>query len=482
MKELKNNVNTLLWLMVTLSLLMMFSLVCLSSCKSSVQNGKGGEIPNPGPETVSLTFKLDKDKGSLKKDNLYVKVKRGNKIDDFIFDKEYPFIDGDEIQIEVKDIDLKEGESIYWELYSKEKTNDTNENVKAVIREGESKNKSFSLKIDSDLLNKANFLLDDSGNISNIKGFVFYPYIEDEMLKFLKEKIGFDRSYKHKRDVIYTTSGLGFGKKDSNELYYLTYGYNPNTNNRDPEYGNVVWTAEELKSRVNMDVPNLTSFIGSSLDIQWKSTKQYELEESTVETKYFSKSFKIADGYRFAIKINKENSALYILCSTSGWIYFADWQFVFVDKSDSNKGYTFRFGEYDENLKNGTRPYILVDYKGKYTKEKGYKYAPGLTGPMYCREAHEFRLSDIFQDTFNQKLKMSNISLSESQKNKLMNYFVNKLLNPSVFDAYIIVDAVFSDVDTGREYINTGHVNDVWKHVLKLTDSEFWDKCFDKKP
>ena len=65
MKERKNNVNTLLWL-VTLSLLMMFSLVCLSSCNSSVQNGKGGKTPSPTPITVKITVIAPKEGGRIK--------------------------------------------------------------------------------------------------------------------------------------------------------------------------------------------------------------------------------------------------------------------------------------------------------------------------------------------------------------------------------------------------------------------------------
>ena len=53
MKELKNNVNTLLWLMVTLSVMVVF--LTLSSCKSSV---KGGEVPSPDPGPETKTVKI----------------------------------------------------------------------------------------------------------------------------------------------------------------------------------------------------------------------------------------------------------------------------------------------------------------------------------------------------------------------------------------------------------------------------------------
>ena len=71
------------------------------------------------------------------------------------------------------------------------------------------------------------------------------------MLKFLKEKIGFDRSYKHKRDIIYgrdvskeqlrieaenkangkeytiyTADSLGFGNSESGKICYLCYNSN----------------------------------------------------------------------------------------------------------------------------------------------------------------------------------------------------------------------------------------------------------------
>ena len=432
MKERKNNVNTLLWLMVTLSVMVVFSLVCLSSCKSSVKpDGKGGKTPNPGPKTVKITVITPKEGGSIKVNGEVLKET-----------KEFTPKVGDTMTFEaVPDVDYY----AEWNTVSS-----------LVINEDDPKIASLIVAFDSTI---------DLNSSNPMKKVDF---------EFIKKYISFNKD----SDIVYDVAGLGFGKKGGDELYYLTCGYNPDTGHRDPNYGNVVWIAEELKSRVNMEVPNLTNYIGSSLDIQWESTKQYKLKESTVKTKYFSKSFKIADGYRFAIKMNKNDSALYVLCSTSGWIYFADWQFVFINNDDLNKGYTFRFAEYDETLKKGTRPYILVDCQGMYTEGKGYKYAPGLVGPMYCKEAHEFKLSDIFQDTLNQKLKMLGISLSESQKNKLISHFVDELLDPSVYSAYVIVDAVFADFDTGHEYINTEHINNVWKHVLKLTDSKFWGECF----
>ena len=416
MKERKNNVNTLLWLMVTLSVMMMF--LTLSSCNSSVNPEQPSKIDQGGssddPKTVSLTFKLDKDKGSLKKDNLSVKVKRGNKIDDFIFDKEYPFVDGDEIQIEVKDIDLKEGESIYWELYSKETTNDTNENVKAVIREGESKNKSFSLKVDSDLLNKA-----------NVEGFVFYPYIEDEMLKFLKEKIGFDRSYKHKRDVIYGKDGkydpkvlydansLGFGRKpDDNALYY--HGYNA-------EHDKLMAMniEEEKQNDADFDKVGITENFKSiydGLEKRWMAVHKGTLDNSL----YYYNADDTPDGiarslisaigssYKFALGSDKEDYKLYMkVNSASGYSYYMDLRIAFVNEGNQNKGYSVHFCHVND--KKEYEPYVLHNAgNSKYTT-----YPPGAE-PKYTESTEEgmrmFKLSSLL------KTSLENLHKKESKE------------------------------------------------------------------
>ena len=51
MKERKNNVNPLLWLMVTLSVMVVLLTLSLSSCNSSVKpDGKGGKTPDDSPD------------------------------------------------------------------------------------------------------------------------------------------------------------------------------------------------------------------------------------------------------------------------------------------------------------------------------------------------------------------------------------------------------------------------------------------------
>ena len=34
----------------------------------------------------------------------------------------------------------------------------------------------------------------------------------------------------------------------------------------------------------------------------------------------------------------------------------------------------------------------------------------------------------------------------------------------------------------GEIYTNRGSFRRGWRNVLKLTEHEFWDKCFDRKP
>ena len=500
MKERKNNVNTLLWLMVTLSVMVVF--LTLSSCNSSVNsNGKGGEVPSPnpgpGPKTVSLIFKLDKDKGSLKKDNLSVKVKRGNKIDDFIFDKEYPFIDGDEIQIEVKDIDLKEDESIYWELYSKEKTNDTNENVKAVIREGESKNKSFSLKIDSDLLNKANFLLDNNGNISNIKGFVFYPYIEDEMLKFLKEKIGFDRSYKHKRDVIYSTdsvyipntlhgaSTLGFGKKGDKDPGIYYHGYNAKNNKL-----MAMNIEEEKQNDEDFEKVGITEnfeSIRDGLEKRWMAVHKGNLGDSlhyynaneTPDSIARSLISTIVSSYDFGLGSDKENCKLYMRAnSASKYSYYMDLRIAFVKKDEPDKGYSVHFCHVND--KKECEPYVLHNAgNSKYTE-----YSPGAV-PKYTESTekgvHMFELLSLLETSLENLRKKESKEWEYSEKTLAKTLLKN--VKDEKYDIYIILGYCRNVPEYEKIFSNsfaTG-LGLHWCNVLKFGDL-FWTTLETKKP
>ena len=86
-KELKYNVNTLLWLMVTLSVMMMFSLVCLSSCNSSVQNGKGSKTPDdPSIPKITITHNCSDNNGTIEARIISSKEGKieGNKIINFV--------------------------------------------------------------------------------------------------------------------------------------------------------------------------------------------------------------------------------------------------------------------------------------------------------------------------------------------------------------------------------------------------------------
>jgi hypothetical protein len=437
-------------LMVTLSVMMMFSLVCLSSCNSSVNsNGKGGKTPTP--ITVKITVIAPKEGGSIKVNGEVLEKT-----------KEFTPKIGDTMTFEaVPDVD-------YY----------TEWNTVSVLLINEDDPKIASLTVASD-----NTIDLNSSNPMKKVDFEFikkYIYFNKDNKKYdeIINSMGFGR--KTKEGV--NNSSTGEDNSDDN-LHYLTYCYNPETKVYDKDYGMAIWEADDIKKIINVDVPTLYNdkdkSIRNALDTQWISTQKHGLELSDVEIKSSSKSFKIADGYRLATKMDKENSALYVLCSTSGWIYFADWKFVFLDKGNPNMGYILRFGEFDK-ISKSIRPYILVDCKGQYeyTGAKGYKYAPGLTGPMYCKEAHEFKLSDIIQDMLKNKLEMLDCNLSDLKKSKIMNEIGKMLLDHSVYDVYMLVDIVFCNSDNGDVYNNIEDVHTVWQHVLKLTDSKIWKQCF----
>lgn len=77
MKELKNNVNTLLWLMVTLSVMVVFLTLFLSSCKSSVNTDQTNTVKEV---TVHVTLSSENGRiDSIKVNDKKVEVdKDGN--------------------------------------------------------------------------------------------------------------------------------------------------------------------------------------------------------------------------------------------------------------------------------------------------------------------------------------------------------------------------------------------------------------------
>ena len=182
MKERKNNVNTLLWLMVTLSVMVMFSLVCLSSCNSSVQNGKGGKTPDdpniPPAQKITITYSCSDNNGTIEAKVISSKEGKieGNKI--------INLVSGDKIQFTAKPSDgYKFKEWIPKQLGNKE---------------------TFELTVDKNL---------------------------DVSAKFEKD----GPKFKITKDspIVYKTSGLGFGKKkaDPTGIYYAISDYEEGKDN-----------------------------------------------------------------------------------------------------------------------------------------------------------------------------------------------------------------------------------------------------------
>jgi len=315
MKERKNNVNTLLWLMVTLSAMMMLSLVCLSSCNSSVQNGKGGKTPDDPPDnngTIEAKVISSKE-GKIE----------GNKI--------INLVSGDKIQFTAKPSDGYKFKG--W--------------VPATL----GNKKTFELTVDKDLSVSVEFEKDPS-NMT--------------ILEFLDYKIGFDRDKKEKSDVIYgkdvsqeqlkieaenkangkeyaiyTADSLGFGKAKSGEICY--HGYN--------SYKDSIVSMtldEELKNENENDNGNDLNKLGitenfksihDGLEKRWMAVHKGTLGNSlhyynaneTPDSIARSLISTIGSSYKFALGSDKEDCKLYMKAnSSSRYSYYMDLRIAFV--------------------------------------------------------------------------------------------------------------------------------------------------------
>ena len=173
MKERKNNVNTLLWLMVTLSVMVVF--LTLSSCNS---NGKGGKTSDDPPDPkITVTYGCSDNNGTI--EAKVISSKEG-KIEE---NKIINLVSGDKIQFTAKP------------------------------------NNSYKFKewIPKQLGNKETFELTVAENLS-----VFVEFEKNNnSLKITKDN-----------PIVYKTSGLGFGKKGNDgKIYYAISDYEEGKDN-----------------------------------------------------------------------------------------------------------------------------------------------------------------------------------------------------------------------------------------------------------
>ena len=462
MKELKNNVNTLLWLMVTLSLLMMFSLVCLSSCNSSVQNGKGN-TPNPDPKTVKITVIAPKEGGSIK-------------------------VNG-EVLKETKEFTPKVGDTMAFE---------------AVHSDGYK----FKEWIPKKLGNKETFELTVAENLKDLTVSVEFEKDLSTMteLEFLDYKIGFNKESEvvYGKDVsreqlrieaenkangkeytIYTADSLGFGKASGKICYH---GYNSHKDSI------VSMTLdEELKNENENDNGNDLNKLGitenfksihDGLEKRWMAVHKGTLGNSlhyynaneTPDSIARSLISTIGSSYKFALGSDKEDCKLYMKAnSSSRYSYYMDLRIAFVKKDEPDKGYSVHFA----NVKNGKyEPYVLHNAgDSKYTE-----YPPGAE-PKYTESTEEgmrmFRLSSLL------KTSLENLRKKDSETWKYSEEQLAKTLLKKVkdknYDIYIVIGYVSNDLEKEQFNSFVTALGTYWCNVLKFGDP-FWEKLETKKP
>lgn len=193
-------------------------------------------------------------------------------------------------------------------------------------------------------------------------------------------------------------------------------------------------------------------------------------------------------GYRITYK----DSELYVRVSSNVSSYFADWTFAFVNKSKLHEVYAFDVKAVDmSNEAVEIKPYLLRDVAGY--KKKGYEYLPTLKkqdgsasdsesySGMPTLTTRNFNLVDLLIDDVQRQV--SSLLNLDSGKyvlkdgedvSELSKNFINKMLENC--DIYMTIGA-YRDPN-GNIYTNRGSFRRGWRNVFKLTESEFWDKCF----
>ena len=286
MKERKNNVNTLLWLMVTLSVMMMFSLVCLSSCNSSVNpDAKGGKTPDdPSSPKITVTYSCSDNNGTIEAKVISSKEGKieGNKI--------INLVSGDKVQFTAKPSDGYKFKG--WapaKLGNKE---------------------TFELTVDKNLSVSVEFEEND------------FPF------KITKDS-----------PIVYKTSGLGFGKKGNDgKIYYAISDYEEGKDNGLDE--NDLKDAYDPPPTGSLKAP--FDSIHKGLDERWQYYKNDNPNKFENEGKYFTQLF-TEPSYKICLKDNN----LEIWAHSNG-VFYANWSIVFVGnkKDNGNEGYHFTFGSY----------------------------------------------------------------------------------------------------------------------------------------
>lgn len=156
-------------------------------------------------------------------------------------------------------------------------------------------------------------------------------------------------------------------------------------------------------------------------------------------------------GVSFAVDVEEDGLKLFAISTVSGGDYglLADWQLVFVEKKTNPKMYSFHYG-----------PYTL---KGKYDNNNP-------TVPLnYDSKVHMFTLPEMLKDYLKKKGK-------EAIADKVIKDFPPLLPeNKGKYDVYLVIGKVFTNNSTFYCY---EYVYYSFRNVFKLTDDDFWNKCW----
>jgi len=432
MKERKNNVNTLLWLMVTLSVMIVF--LTLSSCNSSVNsNGKGGKTPSPTPITVKITVIAPKEGGSIK-------------------------VNG-EVLKETKEFTPKVGDTMAFEAVHSD-----GYKFKEWIPKKLGNKETFELTVDKDLSVSIEFEKD----LSTMT-----------ILEFLDYKIGFDRNKKEKSDVIYTTSGLGFGKKANDPSIYY-HGYNKRQRKIIPM--NISEEQDNFDDFKKSGITKQFESIYEGLNARWRALCNTELKSgfffNSDETpdniaRYFYPMLSI----NYLVSIDSKKEALYTkINSLAHDSYYLDLHIAFVKEGEPDKGYSIHFCHINDRKE--YEPYLLL-------KSGNLKYTtyPPDAEPEYNEEnqgnVHMFKLSSLLKTSL-KNLRKKNSETWKYSEEQLANALLEEVRKKQ-YDIYIIFGCRRSIPEKDDSYSNSsatsagGH----WRNVLKFGDP-FWSKT--KKP
>ena len=432
MKERKNNVNTLLWL-VTLSVMMMLSLVCLSSCNSSVSpDGKGGKTPDdPSIPKITVTYSCSDGNGTIEAKVISSKKGKieGNKI--------INLVSGDRIQFTAKpNNSYKFKEWIPKQLGNKE---------------------TFELTVDKDLSVSVEFEKDDPD--------------PDDPLDFVKKYIKFNKD----DDIVYSISGLGFGKKpDDLGIYY--YGYNAKNDKL------MAMNVEEERKNISIfEKSGITedfTSIRDGLEKRWlalynshlSSKGNWTTDNSTSDFGEVVLCDMLTSNYNMLLYKDEYDYKLYMSTySGARSSYYLDLHIAFVKEDEPDKGYSVHFSNLvDKNGKKEYEPYLLLDAGDAKYKE----YPPGAI-PSYAQQktgVHMFPLSSLIATSLKNYFEKENKVMEGFDYKNVSKSFLKEVREKN-YDIYIIV-GYYCSIPGDEVHCNSfattigGH----WRNVLKFDD------------